>query len=94
MMKTLISVGVSVAVLFTVMTSASADVVKKEIRNDRVTVTKTASTQIAQYDINPFKDRERKMRNDRVNYAFPKVEAAVQEKKQRVMRNDRVSVIR
>ncbi|WP_180147101.1 hypothetical protein [Acinetobacter sp. YH12052] len=72
------------------MQSAQADSSKqKMVRNDRVQVSK----QIAQYDINPFVDSRRVMRNDRVQYSFPKVKK-VAEKQPSIVRNDRVRVIK
>lgn len=72
------------------MQSAQADSAKqKMVRNDRVQVSK----QIAQYDINPFVDNRRVMRNDRVQYSFPKVKK-VDEKQPSIVRNDRVRVIK
>ena len=91
MMKTLLSIGLSTVVLFAMMPAAMAETAsKKEIRNDRVSVSK----QIAQYDINPFADTKRMMRNDRVSYSFPELKETTQEKKTRIMRNDRVTVNR
>ncbi|WP_168377985.1 hypothetical protein [Acinetobacter cumulans] len=51
------------------------------------------SKQIAQYDINPFVDSRRVIRNDRAQYSFPKVKK-VAEKQSRIARNDRVSMIK
>ena len=88
-MKTFVSLVVVSMLSVVMMQSALAESSKKMMRNDRVQVTK----HVAYYDINPFVDSRRVIRNDRVQYNMPKVEK-VAEKKQRNMRNDRVSVIK
>lgn len=84
-MKALLSVVLSSVVLTATMSSAMAVETQKVIRNDRVTVTQG----IAQYDINPFVDQKRVMRNDRVNYNLAKTEKKAV-KQERIVRNDRV----
>ena len=88
-MKTFVSLVVVSMLSVVMMQSALAESSEKMMRNDRVQVTK----HVAHYDINPFVDSRRVIRNDRVQYNMPKVEK-VAEKKQRIMRNDRVSVIK
>lgn len=92
-MKTFVSFVVVSILSVVIMQSALAESSKKMVRNDRVQVTK----HVAHYDINPFVDSRRVIRNDRVQYNvqynMPKVKK-VTEKKQRIMRNDRVSVIK
>lgn len=88
-MKTFVSLVVVSMLSVVMMQSALAESSKKMVRNDRVQVTK----HVAHYDINPFVDSRRVIRNDRVQYNIPKVKKVV-EKKQRIMRNDRVSVIK
>lgn len=91
-MKTLGSVSFSIVILCASMTSVYASPhAKSQLRNDRVSVSKG----IQQYDINPFIDSKRVVRNDRVSYSNPKVKvkdetSAVQ--KHRFVRNDRMIV--
>ncbi|WP_180054264.1 hypothetical protein [Acinetobacter sp. YH12142] len=89
-MKILVIAAVGSLLSMGLMQSAQADSAKqKMVRNDRVQVSK----QIAQYDINPFVDSRRVMRNDRVQYSFSKVKK-VAEKQPSILRNDRVRVIK
>lgn len=91
-MKTSIKMGVcSIALLIAMPTAMAHGTDKKHVRNDRVSVSKG----IQQFDINPFVDSKRVVRNDRVSYSHPKVDVkdetlAVQ--KHRFVRNDRVIV--
>ena len=89
-MKTVLSMGMTTLILFVTMPSSWADTVKKDMRNDRISMTKP----IAQYDINPFSDQQRVVRNDRVNYTVSNVEKPSTDKKRRIIRNDRVSISR
>lgn len=91
-MKTSLSMGACAIALLIAMPSAMAHGTdNKQVRTDRVSVSKG----IQQFDINPFVDSKRVVRNDRVSYSNPKVEVkdeslAVQ--KHRFVRNDRVIV--
>jgi hypothetical protein len=89
-LKTLLSLGIATIVMTsTVSTQASNST--KQLRNDRVTVTKN----IHQYEINPFTDSKRVVRNDRVSYSLPQLERSTESvvaDKHRYVRNDRVSI--
>lgn len=89
-MKTVLSMGMTTLVIFVTMPSSWADTVKKDMRNDSIIITKP----IAQYDINPFSDQQRVVRNDRLAYTISNVEKPSTDKKRRIMRNDRVSISR
>lgn len=89
-MKNLFSLSI-VTLLMTSVISAQASTESKQIRNDRMSVSKN----FHQFEINPFSDSKRVVRNDRISYAKPKVEdttETVVEKKKRVVRSDRVSI--
>lgn len=89
-MKSLYAFALSSVVLAATVPAAMANAdTKKEMRNDRIYIKQG----IAQYDINPFVDRKRAERNDRVSYVLPKGEVNRENKtvnKQRIIRNDRV----
>ena len=93
-MKASLSVVVCSIVLSIMMPSAIACATdKKEIRNDRVSVSKS----IPQFDINPFTDSKRVVRNDHISYSHPKVEAdqnaeTTTSQKRRYIRNDHVII--
>ena len=59
---------------------------EKVMRNDRVVINKP----VVEFDINPFVDRQRILRNDRINYTVVKNSKKIV-KQERIMRNDRVS---
>lgn len=89
-MKTLLSLGIATIVMTSAI-STQASNSTTQLRNDRVTVTKN----IHQYEINPFTDSKRVVRNDRVRYSSPQVERStetVTAEKRRYVRNDRVSI--
>ncbi|WP_338560162.1 hypothetical protein [Acinetobacter sp. KS-LM10] len=88
-MKTLLSVALSSVMIVSVIPSAFAADTQKVTRNDRVSVSKG----IPQYDINPFVDNKRAVRNDRVSHSSSKVQKQDEKqavKKERIVRNDRV----
>lgn len=88
-MKHWLSMGLSSVILFGFISSVQAeDDMKKQQRNDRISVHKG----IAQFDINPFSDRKRKIRNDHISYSTPKIEAKSNETRKSFKRNDRVTV--
>ena len=70
------------------LSAQASDNVKKQIRNDRVSV----SSSIPQFDINPFSDRKRVVRNDRVSYSKPKVNVESSSTKKTFVRNDHIIV--
>ncbi len=85
-MKVRLALGLMSMAVLTVVPIASAASTEKVMRNDRVMIHKS----VVEFDINPFVDRQRIMRHDRVNYTVVKNQKKVV-KQQRIMRNDRVS---
>ena len=73
-MNTSFKMGVCAVAFMLAMPAAMACATeKKQIRTDRVSV----SQGISQFDINPFADSKRVVRNDRVSYLHPKVQNEV-----------------
>lgn len=88
-MKTLLSVALCAIGVCVASSAAMANPsAKKEIRTDRVSV----SSNIQQFDINPFTDSKRVVRNDRVSYSHANVEKKAVVHKKRILRNDRMIV--
>lgn len=89
-MKTALKLGLcSIAVVLSIPAMASNS--DHQVRNDRVSVAKG----IQQFDINPFTDSKRVIRNDRVSYSQPKVDMdteTVAVEKHRYVRTDRVTI--
>lgn len=86
-MKTWLSVASISLFIMSTAPTAWADVkTEKVMRNDRVIINKP----VVEFDINPFVDRQRIMRNDRVNYTVVKNQKQFAKQK-RIMRNDRIS---
>ena len=89
-MKSVLTMGLCSIALMVAMPSMASNSDHK-VRNDRVFVSKG----IAQFDINPFTDSKRVVRNDRVSYSRPQVESTTETvavEKHRYVRNDRVTI--
>lgn len=82
-MKTYLSVVLSSVIYTAILSSAMAEDTEKAVTNDRFMVNKG----IAQYDINPFVDQQRVMRNDRVSKDLGQMDT---ENKADIVCNDRV----
>ena len=97
-MKASLSISVCSLVLFISIPTLASDTNQKEIRNDRISVSKS----IQQFDINPFSDSKRIVRNDHIRYSHPKAETDHKDddaettikKKRRYIRNDHVTIIK
>ncbi|NHC02842.1 hypothetical protein G9F31_03520 [Acinetobacter sp. 187] len=89
-MKTALKMGLcSIALIMAMPAMASNS--DHQVRNDRVSVSKG----IQQFDVNPFTDSKRVIRNDRVSYSHPNVETATETvavQKHRYVRSDRVTI--
>lgn len=87
LMKMLLSTALmSIVVLGTAPMAWAETKTEKVMRNDRVVINKP----VVEFDINPFVDRQRILRNDRINYTVVKNSKKIV-KQERIMRNDRVS---
>lgn len=96
MMKTLVSYALSTVVMFATVIAATmpsamaAALTQKELQNqpistsEKMLIKAATSSQIAQYDINPFVDRKRAMHSEDTRYTTPQPEQPVEDKQQPV----------